>query len=815
MKSIFIFLIMTALCSIVWDSTKASEEKIYSPDREVAALACRNLYSKACLDKNISKKYAAEKKIEDIVEGAKKQVMGLLGAKSTFEYLNSQVATEFKKMGILVKTKLSEDLQGRYDTNSSNYINFRPLDYEEIDSKKILIHDPYQDVTFNGYKMMGMSFTQSYAIKTALNTTSERQLLEASLRKLSSGIAEQRNASVKELSRRLLAFYKLDIHLLSDDFKVACQELQKKVRGYKSSVLSTYTEHLPVVARKIENQQDRNNFITSSDKNVQQVQKLVKVAATLCSSNEVRKSIAELERTTYSKNISLENYLPLLIKLRRALAFLEDVKMSSNPTEQDWEDFFNPFGHGFLSYGDNFEREDAINPAINDFRVVSELYMKQFGARYGRLIDKYKKYIMHSKPYIEYLRNAFLDDRQYLKMKTLFEVAKSELIEVVKSEFPKLENFKTLEAQEEIKRITAEIAALKLWWAPPIRKDYFTTKSDFPLPVLIEDLDPDTWPEVLKSEGALSFENSSELLDFFKTYIGNYWTEKDLKKSRLGKINNACYNVSKTYGRLTYDPGVIVFPGMFYLVQKSPLSLITIFAHELAHHLGIGPAFLNGHTNLVASYPKLVKCLSSSKSLGLENDNQYDEAIADWYASKVVARYLEKNKSNRESFINVSNIQESVMDIVGGLCGIDADNNMNDYHPYYDDLGEIEEHPATILRVNGIFGANLTIRKYLGCNDSAPTSLRDEEFDQLSSILHPSAYAECGINGEVVNKRMRFHYADDSVTGKLIKSLIYGENLERITQRTLKPYCLKNNFSRMERYGIDSEHGYYLDCISE
>lgn len=168
------------------------------------------------------------------------------------------------------------------------------------------------------------------------------------------------------------------------------------------------------------------------------------------------------------------------------------------------------------------------------------------------------------------------------------------------------------------------------------------------------------------------------------------------------KTMNAFYTPSSSYGKMKTDEQVNMMPAFVSLLDKNPYAYLTVVAHEAGHKIGPMVSNINGY-DLSSEYRELLACYKDNKSIKLE-DNQGDETMSDYFSSEVLARQIHKLPEEQR--------KQAVMSAMQGYCMFDESQEHS-----FSCKGN---HPENSLRVSGIFGANPSIRKILGCSKDSP-----------------------------------------------------------------------------------------------
>jgi hypothetical protein len=167
---------------------------------------------------------------------------------------------------------------------------------------------------------------------------------------------------------------------------------------------------------------------------------------------------------------------------------------------------------------------------------------------------------------------------------------------------------------------------------------------------------------------------------------------------------NAFYTPSVSYGKVKGDEQVNMMPAFVSMLDKNPYAFLTTVAHESGHKIGQMVSKINGY-DLSSEYKDLLACYKDNKSIKLE-DNQADETLADYFSSEVLARQIQKLPQDKR--------KQAMMSSMEGYCIFDDSRN------HQQSISCKGDHPESSLRVSGIFGANPSIRKILGCEKDSP-----------------------------------------------------------------------------------------------
>ncbi len=162
---------------------------------------------------------------------------------------------------------------------------------------------------------------------------------------------------------------------------------------------------------------------------------------------------------------------------------------------------------------------------------------------------------------------------------------------------------------------------------------------------------------------------------------------------------NAFYLPSASFGNMKTDEQVNMLPAFVSMLDKNPYAYLTIVAHEAGHKISPRLGKINGY-DLSSEYKDLLACYKDRKSINLQ-DNQADETLADYFSSEVLAREIQNLPSEKR--------KQALMSSMEAYCIFD--DTADQQHSVMCK----ESHPENSLRVGGIFGANPSLRKVIGC----------------------------------------------------------------------------------------------------
>lgn len=167
---------------------------------------------------------------------------------------------------------------------------------------------------------------------------------------------------------------------------------------------------------------------------------------------------------------------------------------------------------------------------------------------------------------------------------------------------------------------------------------------------------------------------------------------------------NAFYTPQVQFGKLKMEEQVNMMPAFVYHIDKNPYAFLSVVAHEAGHKIGPMISKINGY-DLEPEYRELLACYKDNKSIKLE-EGQKDETIADYISSEVLARQIQKLPADKR--------KQALMSSMEDFCIFD------DYGNHTHSVNCKGGHPENSLRVGGIYGANPSIRKIMGCEKDSP-----------------------------------------------------------------------------------------------
>ena len=151
------------------------------------------------------------------------------------------------------------------------------------------------------------------------------------------------------------------------------------------------------------------------------------------------------------------------------------------------------------------------------------------------------------------------------------------------------------------------------------------------------------------------------------------------------------------------EESIELYPAKLHLLRKNPFSFFATVAHEIGHKVSIGGSSSIKDSQLLSEYKDLLTCYKDKKSIKIQT-NQYPETLADYISSEVLARQVSK--------LPLEKRKQAI------LSAMEAGCMFNEFEG--SDLNYKRNHPHPSLRVSGIYGANPSIRRMLGCQGDSP-----------------------------------------------------------------------------------------------
>lgn len=164
---------------------------------------------------------------------------------------------------------------------------------------------------------------------------------------------------------------------------------------------------------------------------------------------------------------------------------------------------------------------------------------------------------------------------------------------------------------------------------------------------------------------------------------------------------NAFYMPDLTIGEMFFSSSVNIMPAFMWMIDHNPEGVLSVMAHEVGHQIGPQMSFINGH-DLRPTHKPMLQCLAQPDSIYMQA-NQGDESISDMIAAEVLAQIAS----------NSSDLSERLRYIQSGVQTYCLMDMMEQQESSIRTRGDV--HPNPYLRVGGLFGANSSLRKVLGC----------------------------------------------------------------------------------------------------
>lgn len=164
--------------------------------------------------------------------------------------------------------------------------------------------------------------------------------------------------------------------------------------------------------------------------------------------------------------------------------------------------------------------------------------------------------------------------------------------------------------------------------------------------------------------------------------------------------SNAFYQTAMLQGVKKTDEQITMMPAFLSQLDSNPVLFAGVLGHELGHKADPNISEVNGHP-LEKELKPALSCYAQANSIRMP-DQQRGEVAADLYAAEVTAIKMKTFSSDAEKI-------DYLVRTVSGYCGFNSDEN----HAYH--VNCKGKHPAPSMRIAGIFGANSSIRRALGC----------------------------------------------------------------------------------------------------
>ena len=166
---------------------------------------------------------------------------------------------------------------------------------------------------------------------------------------------------------------------------------------------------------------------------------------------------------------------------------------------------------------------------------------------------------------------------------------------------------------------------------------------------------------------------------------------------------NAMYMPSFSANFQEERESIMIYPVKLHLLRRNPFSFFAVVAHEVGHKVSIGGASSIKDSQLLSEYTDLLTCYKDKKSINIQT-YQYPEVLADYISSEVLARQVSK--------LPLEKRKQAILAAMEGSCVF------NEIEGFHLDCKGFHPHPS--LRASGIYGANPSIRRMLGCQGDSP-----------------------------------------------------------------------------------------------
>lgn len=277
---------------------------------------------------------------------------------------------------------------------------------------------------------------------------------------------------------------------------------------------------------------------------------------------------------------------------------------------------------------------------------------------------KAQQSITKSRATIEHLIDSTYTDSRKVKAETLFRGAKKDIQDVIAQ---------VVKDPQKKAEILDGYDNLGLYWMEKPKADQY--KKDI------------TGLEVLDEE---KFELMDQRLMVFSDPSLSYFGQP-----------NAFYMPQMSFGKMKSEEKVTMMPAFLREIDNNPAQFLAVAAHEAGHKIGPMVSKMNGY-DLSPEYSSLLACYSDRDSIKM-SQAQKDETISDYFSSEVLARQVAKLPADER--------EEKLLASMGAFC------TFSDATPHAVNCKGV--HPDPILRVGGIYGANPSIRKVLGCKEDS------------------------------------------------------------------------------------------------
>jgi hypothetical protein len=272
--------------------------------------------------------------------------------------------------------------------------------------------------------------------------------------------------------------------------------------------------------------------------------------------------------------------------------------------------------------------------------------------------------IAKSKNVVEHMIDSYYSPERKTTVLEIFNSSKNDIKELL----PRI-----TKDSKKLEKIAKGYDQVKLAWLEKPQESLYEKSKKTGLTILKEN--PDYYDEV-----AMAF--SDPRLSYF-TEINAFYTPIIMEGQDVAAIDT-----------------VHMMPYFLKTAENNKYGFMSVVAHEAGHKIGPMVSKANGH-DLNPEWQELIDCYRSSDSIKLSS-NQKDETIADYIASEVLAKEIEK--------LNPSDRREAFKNSMSAFC-IFSDASICNHIMALD-----EAHPENIFRINGIYAANPKLREVIGCS---------------------------------------------------------------------------------------------------